>query len=300
MKLKTNEGQAFSSGGVMLIVIVLLVGSLLTMGWFFFRSTTLVQDDQVYISRLGEQKVLSQEIAKLASQAARGRLDAFPELQVARNKFDEILKYQVGVTGDLNAVKNLKKNWGTYSKNVDIILQRREVVTSMRSYINGINEQIPTLLALSDEVVATMTESGAPADQVYIATRQLMLTQRISSNVSRVLEGGEGAVTAADRFGRDAALFGSVIHSMLNGNPAKRIQKILNPSAREKLLEVQKQFNQIRNQVGAILDRSPEMFQVSGAAEEVLSNSTVILDEIPQLRIAVVARRHLERQGCPR
>jgi len=280
MKLKTNEGQAFSSGGVMLIVIVLLVGSLLTMGWFFFRSTTLVQDDQVYISRLGEQKVLSQEIAKLASQAARGRLDAFPELQVARNKFDEILKYQVGVTGDLNAVKNLKKNWGTYSKNVDIILQRREVVTSMRSYINGINEQIPTLLALSDEVVATMTESGAPADQVYIATRQLMLTQRISSNVSRVLEGGEGAVTAADRFGRDAALFGSVIHSMLNGNPAKRIQKILNPSAREKLLEVQKQFNQIRNQVGAILDRSPEMFQVSGAAEEVLSNSTVILDDI--------------------
>lgn len=286
MKLKTTEGQAFSSGGVMLIVIVLLVGALLGMGWFFLRSTQLASADQVYIARLGEQKVLSQELAKLASQAARGRLDAFPELQVARNKFDEILKYQSSATGNLDAIKELKKNWADYSKNVDTILQRREVVTSMRSYINSINEQIPTLLAVSDEVVATMTEQGAPADQVYIATRQLMLTQRISSNVSRVLEGGEGAVTAADRFGRDAALFGSVIHSMLNGNPAKRIQKILNPGAREKLSEVQKQFNQIRNQVGAILDRSPEMFQVSGAAEEVLVDSTKILGDIEKTSTA--------------
>ena len=50
--------------------------------------------NQIYIQKLGEQRVLSQEIAKLASQAARGRLDAFPALQIAYNKFDDILKYQ--------------------------------------------------------------------------------------------------------------------------------------------------------------------------------------------------------------
>ncbi len=280
MKLKLSDGSAFSSGGIMLIVIVLLVFSLLGMGYFFIRSGQQAVDDQVYIQRIGEQKVLSQELAKLASQASRGELDAFAELQAARNKFDDILKYQVRVSGNLAAVKTLRQDWAAYSKNIDTILQRREVVTSMRTYINSINEQIPTLLAVSDEVVATMTEQGAPADQVYIATRQLMLTQRISSNVSRVLEGGEGAVTAADRFGRDAALFGSVIYSMLNGNPAKRIQKNLNRNARTKLEEVQKQFNQIRTQVGAILDRSPEMFQVSGAAEEILASSTEVLSNI--------------------
>ncbi len=280
MRTTTSDGRAFSMGGIMLIVIVLLVGSLLGMGYFFLRSGQLASDDQIYIQRLGEQRVLSQEIAKLASQAARGRLDAFPALQIAYNKFDEILKYQMAVTGEIDAVQMLNKDWSGYGQNIDTILQRREVVTSMRSYINGINEQIPTLLALSDEVVATMTRQGAPADQVYIATRQLMLTQRISSNVSLVLEGGENAVTAADRFGRDAALFGSVIQSMLRGNPAKRIQKITNPNERSKLQLVQKQFNQIRNQVGAILDRSPEMFQVSGAAEEVLTASSTVLKHI--------------------
>ena len=294
MKLKTNEGQAFSSGGITLILAILLTASLIGMFYFFWQNGQLGSADKRYISRLGEQKVLSQELAKLATQAARGRLDAFPELQVARNKFQEILNYQNKVTGDIKAVKDMNGLWSKYSQNIDTILQRREVVTSMRSYINGINEQIPTLLAVSDEVVATMTEQGAPADQVYIATRQLMLTQRISSNVSRVLEGGEGAVTAADRFGRDAALFGSVIHSMLNGNPAKRIMQIKNPTAREKLTEVQKQFNQIRNQVGAILDRSPEMFQVSGAAEEVLSASDATLQQIEKMENsyeAVIASR---------
>jgi len=283
MRATTSDGKAFSAGGIMLIVIALLVLSLVAMGIFFVRSGQLAEADQQYITQLGEQKVLSQEIAKLASEASRGRLEAFNALQESYSAFVKILGNQMAVSGEMPAVKKLNQEWESFGKNINTILQRREVVTSMRSYINGINEQIPTLLALSDEVVATMTEQGAPADQVYIATRQLMLTQRISSNVSRVLEGGEGAVTAADRFGRDAALFGQVIHDMLRGNPARRIQKIRTPSERAKLTLVQKQFNQIRNQVGAILDRSPEMFQVSGAAEDVLANSSNVKSLIEQV-----------------
>ncbi len=295
MRATTTDGKAFTAGGIMAIVIALLILTLVAMAFFFVRGGQFAEADQRYITQLGEQKVLSQEIAKLASEASRGRLEAFNALQESYTAFDKILKSQLQLTGDLPAVKKLSKEWESYGKNINTILQRREVVTSMRSYINGINEQIPTLLALSDEVVATMTEQGAPADQVYIATRQLMLTQRISSNVSRVLEGGEGAVTAADRFGRDAALFGQVIHDMLRGNPARRIQKIRTPSERAKLTLVQKQFNQIRNQVGAILDRSPEMFQVSGAAEDVLANSSNVKRLIEEARIAyaeVIASRH--------
>jgi twitching motility protein PilJ len=278
----------FTAGGIMLIVTVLLVASLLGMGFFFWRSGQLAEADQTYIQRLGEQKVLSQEIAKLASQAARGRLESFPELQKAHDRFAQTLKYEFSQTPpaeypQMKPLTKLDGMWDKYSKNVKTILQRREVVTSMRSYINNINEQIPTLLAMSDEVVATMTEQGAPADQVYIATRQLMLTQRISSNVSRVLEGGEGAVTAADRFGRDAALFGRVIQDMLQGNPRMHIAKLQNPSARAKLQEVSKQFEKIKQQVGSILERSPEMFQVSGAAESVLGSSDAFVGQIEEV-----------------
>ncbi|MDH5444752.1 MAG: methyl-accepting chemotaxis protein [Gammaproteobacteria bacterium] len=272
-------------GRTMVLVIVLLIVSVMAMGVYFGLSAVQDAKDKTYISRIGEQQVLSQEIAKLASQAARGDVAAFSLLQRSRDEFEEILNYQKQETpelaaGEMASLNELDGIWVAYRDNVDTILKRRDVVSSMRSYITGINEQIPTLLALSDEVVASMAQQGAKPDQVYIATRQLMLMQRISSNVSRVLEGGEGAVTAADRFGRDAALFGRVIQDMLRGNPRLRIEKITSADARNKLLQVSKQFAEIRNQVGAILERSPEMFQVSGAAEEVLASSETLLNKI--------------------
>jgi twitching motility protein PilJ len=178
---------------------------------------------------------------------------------------------------------NLEDNWRKYKSNIDIILKRRDVVANMRSLIANINEQIPNLLAVSDDVVTIMAEQGAPPDQIYIATRQLMLTQRISSNVNRVLDGGEEAITAADRFGRDAALFGRVVEDMLRGNRNLGIRKITHPKSIEKLQAVRALFRELRNQVGAILERSPEMFQVSDAAESVLAASPALLEQIEDL-----------------
>ncbi len=272
-------------GRTMVLVIVLLNVSVLAMGVFFGLSALQDDKDKIYITRIGDQQVLSQEIAKLTSQAARGDAEAYKLLQVARDKFEEILNYQKQETpelskGEMGSLSELIGLWTVYRENTDTILKRRDVVSSMRTYINNINEQIPTLLALSDEVVASMVQQGAKPDQIYIATRQLMLMQRISSNVSRVLDGGEGAVTAADRFGRDAALFGRVVQDMLNGNPRMRIDKITAVDARAKLEEVAKQFAGIREQVGEILERSPEMFLVSSAAEDVLASSAALLSKI--------------------
>lgn len=298
MKTKaTMQMTGFSSGGIMLILILLLIGAALGMIGMFYVSALGDKQDKTYIEKLGTQRVLSQEIAKLASLAARGRVEAFPALQKARDEFQGILDYQLKETSperyaDMKSLKELTDLWKKHSANAGTILQRRDTVQTMRNSINNINEKIPSLLALSDEVVEAMKDQGAPSDQVYIATRQLMLIQRISSNVSRVLEGGEEAATASDRFGRDAALFGSVIFSMLNGNPTLKIQRIKEPIARKKLEEVIAKFSEIKIQVGAIMDKSSEMFNVSSSAEEVLSTSALI-----QAKIEEVGRAHQKLIG---
>ena len=274
-----------STGRLLALLGLALLASVLAMGGSFYLNAQKEAQDVEYVNRTGSQRVLSQEIAKFATQAARGDLDAFPKLSQVRNQFDEGIRWQSGRTPPEASVElnKLNESWKEYRNNVDIILKNREVVTTMREHIQNINEQIPNLLALSDEVVATMTEQQAPADQVYIATRQLMLTQRIHSNVNRVLAGGEEAVTAAERFGRDAALFGRVIEDMLRGNRNMGIRRITDPASREKLEQVQQQFRSLRSQVGGILERSPEMFDVSNAAEAVLSESDVVLENIQDL-----------------
>jgi twitching motility protein PilJ len=101
-----------------------------------------------------------------------------------------------------------------------------------------------------------------------------------------VLEGGEGAVTAADRFGRDAALFGRVIKGLLDGNRGLGIERVSNSEIRAKLGEVNTLFEEIGLQVSAILERSPEMFEVSEAVQEVLSFSDRLLTAIGRLEVA--------------
>ena len=281
MKLSSKDlFSGISSGRIMVYLIVLLIATIIVMGVTYSFIVVQETKDREYINRIGDQRVLSQQLAKLASQAARADIKAFPPLQKDRNEFDETLEWHISEAAGLGMMTGLDDAWRSYKKNIDTILKRKEVVTNMRSLIAQINEQIPNLLAVSDEVVTIMAEQGAPPDQIYIATRQLMLTQRISSNVNRVLDGGEEAITAADRFGRDAALFGRVVEDMLRGNRNLGIKRITHPESREKLKAVQTLFRALRAQVGAILERSPEMFQVSDAAENVLTKSATLLEHI--------------------
>lgn len=287
MKLSSKDlFSGISSGRIMVYLIVLLIATIVVMGVTYGFVVIQETKDREYINRIGDQRVLSQELAKLASQAARADIKAFPPLQKDRNEFDETLAWHISEAAGLGMMGGLDDAWRNYKKNIDIILTSQEVVKNMRSLIGEINEQIPNLLAVSDEVVTIMAEQGAPADQVYIATRQLMLTQRISSNVNRVLGGGEEAITAADRFGRDAALFGRVVEDMLRGNRNLGVKRITHPESREKLKAVQSLFKALRSQVGAILERSPEMFQVSDAAETILSSSALLLDQVEGLSAA--------------
>lgn len=280
-----NLTAGVSTGRLIALLGFALLASVLLMGGSYYIVAQKESGDVAFINRIGDQRVLSQEIAKFATQAARGELDAFPQLTKVRNQFDDTIRWQSSRTPEevTDKLNELNQAWAKYRKDIDIILKNRDVVTTMREHIQNINEQIPNLLALSDEVVATMTEQQAPADQVYIATRQLMLSQRIHSNVNRVLAGGEEAVTAADRFGRDAALFGRVIEDMLRGNRNMGIRRIADPTSRAKLEQVQKQFRALRSQVGGILERSPEMFDVSNAAESVLTQSDKVLTKIQSL-----------------
>ncbi|MCW9024855.1 MAG: methyl-accepting chemotaxis protein [Gammaproteobacteria bacterium] len=271
---------------MMTYFVILLIATVIGLGLLSNKVSEEEAKDRNYISQLGDEKVLAQEIAKLANQAAQGELNAFPLLQQQRDKFDQTLQSLIKGTPpeSVATAEQLQGLWNKYRKEVDTILQRREVVTGMREHIQKINEQIPTLLALSDEVVNTMVKQKADGDQIYVATRQLMLTQRISGNVNRVLSGGAEAVTAADRFGRDAALFGRVIEDMLRGNRNMNIRRITEPESRAKLQKVATLFRSIRAQVGGILERSPEMFQVSGASESVLSISEQLPRSIQNLQ----------------
>jgi twitching motility protein PilJ len=142
--------------------------------------------------------------------------------------------------------------------------------------VGEINRSIPRLQNLSEEVVTILVQSGAAQQPVYIATRQLMLAQRLGDNVSRVLSGGARTAAAIDQFSLDTERFGRVLNGMLTGDAAIDVERVDNASAEAKLAETAELFRSINDHVAEIIETAPRMLPAMEASGEVTSASDAL------------------------
>lgn len=276
------------------LFVVLIVSIVLLFANFAYLGTQSNYDKE-YISHAGELRVLSQRIAKNATEAAAGKAEAFALLKDARNDFEK--RWGILVNGDEasglppapEAVREdmglVQKDWDSLRKNADAILASEQTVLSLHQVAATLAETIPQLQVEYEEVVDILLESGAPAAQVAVAQRQSLLAERILGSVNKVLAGDQDSVQAADMFGRDASLFGRVLSAMIEGNAAMEITKVTDKEALDRLQEISELFEFVSGSVDEILETSPELFQVRESANTIFTDSQTLLDKASKLAI---------------
>jgi twitching motility protein PilJ len=278
--------------GVLLsIFIILMLGSLVYVG---DKRATL----QRHVELSASQLLLSQQMATYSLSASSGNETAFDRLLQSRIRFDEILNtYHSGDAGTAPLSKKLQvelatveSDWGSYRNNIEIILNGRKAITEVKELYQVIDSFIPQMLTYSDEVVGVMIKKDSSPRQIYLATRQMMLSQRIKNNLNQVLAGGEAAAAAADRFGRDAALFGRVLEGLLKGSEGLNIEKVTDKEAVSKLREVAMLISAVSDNIAGILELSPELFEVKDAAGLVSGDSGKLLDSLEDFQSKVIAQ----------
>jgi len=240
---------------------------------------------QRHVELSAEQLLLSQQMATFSLGASSGNEEAFDRLQTSQIKFDRILNtyrsgdlYTAAISQKLLPELDLvESDWRNYRNNVEVILKGRQSIAEVRELYQVIESFIPQMLTYSDEVVGVLIKKKASSRQIYLATRQMMLSQRIKNNLNQVLVGGEAAAAAADRFGRDAALFGRVLEGLLKGSKGLRIEKVTDKEAVAKLREVAMLISAVSDNIAGILELSPELFEVKDAAGLVSGDSEKIL-----------------------
>ncbi|MFK3798359.1 methyl-accepting chemotaxis protein [Pseudomonas sp. NPDC088444] len=284
---KSLEGLRSRSQIVALFIGLIVLIMLLFVN-FAYLSTQSNYDKQ-YIGHAGELRVLSQRIAKNATEAAAGKAAAFKLLADARNDFDTRWQYlkkgdkntglpaaPAEVTDELKAVQN---DWENLRKSTDVILSREQTVLSLHQVAATLAETIPQLQIESEKVVDILLQNRAPASQVALAQRQSLLAERILGAVNTVLSGDESAVQAADGFGRDASQFGRVLNGMLEGNATLKIAQVEDRDARARLAEIAELFQFVSGSVDEILETSPELLEVREASGNIFTLSQTLLDE---------------------
>lgn len=289
-RLLENKRQAIV-GGLLLVFI-------LAMGASFLYVAIQSAHDKEYINKTGELRVLSQNIVKNAAEASSARVEAFPLLNESRNQFDAILTNLQNGDPEKGTppsplevdpqLQSVVSRWAAFRQHSDQILKAEGAIRQINEFVAHINGSMPNLLALSDEVVQIMIDINAKPQQIYIVSRQLMLSQRMSFNVSKILQGGQGAATSADRFGRDAALFGKVLDAMIKGNKAMGIQKMTDPDTLEKLQEVNEAYLEVSVLVTKILEKTPDLFKAQDAANSMFTSSEDFLRDTTALMASYV------------
>ncbi|MFQ5644448.1 MAG: methyl-accepting chemotaxis protein [Thiogranum sp.] len=261
-------------------LIAALLLSLSAMVGVFWYVGIQANHDKEYIGYTSEQQVLSQQIAKYALEASSGVEGSFSQLAHYRDRFDEVLNNQRNgnvVTGlppsgesveeDLVA---MEEAWKKFRDSINFVLAGQEGVAIVAEASKVINDLMPKLQAHDEEIVDILLDNKASRETVNLATRQLMLSQRIANNVNHALSGIDVEL-AIERFSEDVEEYGSVLEGMVRGNDV--IDMVKNEEVQAKLFETSMLFTIVADYVEELLDLSEDLLEIQAAAHSISASS---------------------------
>src|SRR4249919_2251543 len=286
-----------SNFGTRAWLIILVLSLILFLANFFVANLYARQENNAR-SLTAELQVLSQQLAKYSKEAVEGNADSFQEFNDTKKRIDEIVNalnkgsakenvpaYSSGINslGVSGALKKVTDVWTKMSQDADRISKGQSQVLSLTDTAGSFNSRIPQVSARLDEVVRAMSDSNAPASQIGLANRQIVLAYSMSRHVTEVLAGGEKAVSAADALSRDSAVFGQVLTGLKQGNPEMGVSKVTSPAAATAVDAVQKLYTDSQKEMDQILQASTDLFEVQQAATSISGDSNVLLENAQTL-----------------
>jgi twitching motility protein PilJ len=259
------------AAGIVLAILIMFV---------LFNYETVQSDyGKAYSAIANEQQVVSQQIATYALESSIGNSAAFIQLRRFRDRFAGTLEQlRMGdptqglpplpfdLRGDREIIESA---WTDYSFSIQLILDARESIETVSSFVTQINESIPELLVLSEDVVQILIKKEAARTDIAQASRQLALIQSVQNSLNQIMGGGDAVMAAADQFGRETVMIERILIGMLEGDRELGINKLSGEEVLAKLLQLADLFSVVKKNVNQILQNSPQLFEVRDAASDI-------------------------------
>lgn len=188
----------------------------------------------------------------------------------------------------------LREAWRAAGEAAQAVLATADGVLALDRDAQRLQSIATGLLVRSDELVDALIAAEAKPAQIRAAARQLVLVQRISTNLRRLLASDAGLLSAADRLGRDAVVFGEIATGLLHGSPQLAIPRVEDGDAREVLASVGRDFRVLAQAVEAVVGGGAARAGLARRAEHL--DTAVARVELHNARL----RRALEARATDR
>jgi twitching motility protein PilJ len=282
-----------ASATLRLSALGLVLASIVFVANFGYDRFLASRDDNARAAT-AELQVLSQQLPRFGNRAVRGSEADFDAFAEVAQRIDRLVvglrdgSLELGVPGYAHdplqpgvasRVDSVADVWTKMSADADRIRKARGEVLATTETAMSFNIRVPQLSAQLAEVVRGMSDAGAPAAQINLANRQIVLADRMSRRVTEILAGGDAAVTAADALQRDSVVFGQVLDALRRGAPEDGIQQVTHPAAVVALDKVAQLYADAQKQIEQILHASTGLAEVQLAAATLDEDSDVLLEQ---------------------
>ncbi len=284
----------------LLMSLVVITLALLVLNLVFVNIHSA--EDQIYLQRAADLRVLSQEIPQRADEAISGSDLAFDRLESAVKDFDlawNLIRYgepayvdsglglKTALPGRDNEVTELHPNaanlWIGIGANVTYIQNNRVDIKRLSQIAITATANIPQIQRSYSEVVNAMIDSNASVTSIAAAQRQAWLSERIALNLERIAAGNKYAQAGLEQFRQDVMLFSSNHEALLEGDSSIGISRVTDSAARAELSTVSALFEDIDRQALAIIDKAPQIFNAWEAADAIDDDTALLQAEVAKL-----------------
>ncbi|HEX7341490.1 MAG TPA: methyl-accepting chemotaxis protein [Rhodanobacteraceae bacterium] len=284
----TSGGIGKERGYTWLVVLLLLAIAFAVVDFFLLNQKN--SEDRQATNLTSQIQVLSQQTAKFALEAAGGNIEAFKELASNRNTIDAAVNQLVkgntasgmpsyatnAVTG--SSMKALNGAWNQLNGDIGRILSSKGLVIDSAQGAGALSQTLPNLNSEMEQVNNILQQQKSTKSQVFTSARQEVIADRMIRRVQQILQGGDGAQTAADGLSRDAQLYGQVLDGLIHGNKDVGIQRINDDNAQTILQKMQTQWTAQANPVKNLVAAAPTLIEVKNAGNQAsLDSQTVLL-----------------------
>ena len=288
----TAGGAGRERGYTIVIVFLLLAIGLASVDFWWLNNKN--SEDREAIALTTQVQVLSQQTAKYALEASDGNRDSFRELSATRNTIDSAVQRLVkgddktGMpaysdadgrsTASGRSIGALANAWHQLDADIGKILSNKDLVLSSGERAGAFSKQMPLLNARTDEVLNIVQQKNASVEQTFTIARWMLMADRMIRRVQEILQGGDGAQSAADGLSRDAQLYGAVLKGLVDGNADGGVRAISDANARKILEGMQTSWGELVDPVTQLVAASPNLQDVKRAGNQAsLDSQTVLL-----------------------
>src|ERR1041385_5101715 len=157
-------GRERAGGANTFLVVLLIVAIVLAVLDFAYLTYNANQDAKAG-ALVTKMQVLSQQLSKVAFDAAGGNIDAFKSLEQTRNAIDDLLKKFKGGDKDTGMggygseaalskeIADIERAWAQLNTDATKILSSKEQVLNTAQVAADFNAKMPVLNSRMDEVV---------------------------------------------------------------------------------------------------------------------------------------------------